>query len=85
MTLNSSNTMDGYRPMTAKQADPPAQLTQREQEIAKLFAQGLTHKAIAEQLFISPKTARNHLTHIYRKLGVSNKIELLHKLAQTHH
>ena len=82
MTLTSSNTMDGYRLMTAQRPVSLTQLTRREQEIAQLFAQGLTHKAIATQLFISPKTARNHLAQIYCKLGVSNKIELPLKLAE---
>ena len=73
--------MDDLCLMIASRPGPLAQLSQREQEIAHLFAQGLTHKAIAEQLFISPATVRNHLAHVYRKLGVSNKTELLKQLA----
>lgn len=51
-------------------------LTTRENEIARAYANGETYHQIAGRLFIAPSTVRTHLTTIYRKLGVSSKIEL---------
>ncbi|ABO49461.1 response regulator receiver protein [Desulforamulus reducens MI-1] len=51
------------------------QLTNREFELLKLIAKGISNKAIAKQLFISEKTVKNHLTSIYSKLGVTNRTE----------
>ena len=39
----------------------------------RLVARGMSHKQIATQLVISPKTARNHIEHIYTKIGVTNR------------
>jgi DNA-binding CsgD family transcriptional regulator len=41
--------------------------------VLKLMALGLTYSEIAERLVISRKTARNHVEHIYAKIGVSNR------------
>jgi HD-GYP domain-containing protein (c-di-GMP phosphodiesterase class II) len=54
----------------------PAGLTAREVEIVRLLVRGLTAKAIAGQLVISPKTASSHIEHIYLKTGVSNRAQL---------
>jgi len=54
----------------------PAALTAREVEIVRLLVRGLTAKAIAGQLVISPKTASSHIEHIYTKTGVSNRAQL---------
>jgi DNA-binding NarL/FixJ family response regulator len=51
-------------------------LTKRELEVTRLIATGLVNKNIAERLFISEKTVRNHLTVIYSKIGVQNRLEL---------
>jgi DNA-binding CsgD family transcriptional regulator len=56
-------------------------LSQRELEIARRFASGLTHKELARELGLSPSTVRNHLSSIYPKLGVGNKAELATLLA----
>jgi DNA-binding NarL/FixJ family response regulator len=42
-------------------------------EVLKLVACGYSNKEIAERLVISDKTARNHVDHIYTKIGVSNR------------
>lgn len=55
-------------------------LTAREIEIVFLLVQGVTYKAIGENLFIAEKTVDNHVQRIYEKTGVKNKIALLHKL-----
>jgi DNA-binding NarL/FixJ family response regulator len=50
-------------------------LTQRESEILKLLVEGLNYTMIAEKLFISLDTVRNHIRHIYEKLQVHSKAE----------
>jgi HD-GYP domain-containing protein (c-di-GMP phosphodiesterase class II) len=50
-----------------------AGLTAREVEVLRLLAQGLSTKEIAEQLVMSPKTAGNHIEHIYTKIDASNR------------
>jgi HD-GYP domain-containing protein (c-di-GMP phosphodiesterase class II) len=51
----------------------PAGLTAREVEVLRLLAVGLKPSEIAERLVISRKTARNHIEHIYTKIGASNR------------
>jgi two-component system, NarL family, nitrate/nitrite response regulator NarL len=51
-------------------------LTEREEEIVRLVAEAAGNKEIAELLGISEKTVKNHLTHIFDKLGVSGRLEL---------
>ena len=51
----------------------PAGLTRREVEVLRLIAEGRATREIAEQLFISSKTADNHIQHIYTKLAVTNR------------
>lgn len=51
-------------------------LTQREREIARHTAEGLSHKDIARLLDLSPATVRNHLSSACRRLGVRNKAQL---------
>lgn len=57
-------------------------LSQREQQVARHFSSGRTHKEIARTLNLSPATVRNHLTTTYEKLGVANKAELVHLLRE---
>lgn len=51
-------------------------LSRRELEIARHFADGLTNKEIAQEAGLAPATVRNHLSSIYLKLGVDNKAGL---------
>lgn len=51
------------------------ELSQRELEVLRLVADGLTNKAIADRLFISEKTARNHVTNCLFKLGARDRTE----------
>ena len=55
-------------------------LSARECEVAELYVEGLSYKEIARDLDISPATVRTHLNTIYRKLEVTSRIELLHRL-----
>lgn len=53
-----------------------AVLSTREREIVGLIAQGFKNKDMAERLFISEQTVKNHLHNIFDKLGVSDRLEL---------
>jgi DNA-binding CsgD family transcriptional regulator len=57
-------------------------LSKREEQIATLFAEGVNYKALAKVTGISPNTVRCHLREIYRKLGISNKTDLVRKMAE---
>jgi len=52
-------------------------LTSREAEIVRLVIEGKDGKRITEELFISNHTVKNHLHHVYQKLGVKNRIQLV--------
>jgi len=52
-------------------------LTQREREVVALIAEGLKNRQIGERLFISETTVTHHLSSIYSKLGVSDRLELV--------
>ncbi len=54
---------------------PGDELTEREREVLALIARGYTNKQIAETLVVSEKTARNHVSHILEKLGLSRRSE----------
>ena len=51
----------------------PDGLTEREVEVLRLLARGLSNKEIGTKLHISPRTAGNHIAHIYEKTGVSTR------------
>jgi DNA-binding CsgD family transcriptional regulator len=53
---------------------PPAPLSQREVEVLRLVARGLSNREMAEVLVISPKTVGHHVQHIYDKLGISTRV-----------
>ncbi len=56
-------------------ADPAAGLTERETEILRYVAKGLTAKQIAERLTLSHRTVENHVQATFRKLQVANRVE----------
>jgi HD-GYP domain-containing protein (c-di-GMP phosphodiesterase class II)/DNA-binding CsgD family transcriptional regulator len=51
----------------------PADLTDREVEVLRLIARGLSNREVAQQLFIAPKTVGRHVENLYRKIGVSSR------------
>ena len=58
----------------ARRREWPAGLTAREVDVLRLLARGLSSKQIAAQLVITPKTARNHIEHIYTKIDASSRV-----------
>lgn len=64
-------------------ADAGNPLTEREQEVARLVAEGKTNSEIAALLFLSVKTVETHLRSIFRKLGVSSRVHLARRLGST--
>ncbi|WP_232074594.1 helix-turn-helix transcriptional regulator [Phytohabitans suffuscus] len=65
----------GLRVSSRSAPDEPELLTVREQEVLRLVAEGLSNRRIAEQLYISPKTASVHVSRIIAKLAVANRVE----------
>lgn len=51
-------------------------ITKREAEVIQLICEGKTNKEIAEKLFITPVTVRDHCSNIYKKAGVKNRTQL---------
>jgi two-component system response regulator DesR len=56
-----------------------ANLTEREREVLDLVAQGATNREIAEQLFLSPHTVKEHTSSLYRKLKARNRAEAVQR------
>ncbi|HEX4530667.1 MAG TPA: HD domain-containing phosphohydrolase [Acidimicrobiia bacterium] len=61
----------GHR--VGRRRDGPAGLTAREVEVLRLLARGMSNKQIAAELVITPKTAGNHVEHIYTKIGATSR------------
>jgi len=51
-------------------------LTMSELTVARLVAEGLTNREVAERLFVSPHTVNSHLRHVFSKLGINSRVEL---------
>lgn len=62
---------------SALQSPALARLTPRERHILDQLVQGLDNRSIADQLCLSEKTVRNHLTQIYNKLGVTSRAQAI--------
>jgi DNA-binding NarL/FixJ family response regulator len=63
------------RPSAGPCESPFAGLSERELEILRLIAAGRANKEIARLLVISERTARTHVSHILRKLGLSSRTQ----------
>jgi DNA-binding NarL/FixJ family response regulator len=48
-------------------------LSEREIEVLRLVAEGLSNREIGNRLFVSPRTAEHHVQHIYAKIGASSR------------
>jgi two-component system, NarL family, response regulator DegU len=58
-----------------KSEDMITSLTKREYEVLILIAEGLNNRAIAERLFISEKTVKNHISNIFKKIEVNDRVQ----------
>ena len=85
MWLDRSTTAEVVRQFASKNDVPKriagreresSSLSTREREIVALVAQGFKNKEMAEKMFISEQTVKNHLHNIFDKLGVSDRLEL---------
>jgi ATP/maltotriose-dependent transcriptional regulator MalT len=87
LNLESQPVLQNVVPATQPEALPSStqvkrlqlteKLTEREQEILELIAQGLSNTQIGEQLVLSPKTVKNHITHIFSKMQVNTRAEAI--------
>jgi predicted ATPase/class 3 adenylate cyclase/DNA-binding CsgD family transcriptional regulator len=59
-----------------------ASLTPTERDVVRLVSEGLGNKDIATRLFVSPRTVQTHLTHVYTKLGLSSRVQLVQEAAR---
>lgn len=69
-------TFQGSAEASAGGQDDARQLTETERRVAHLAVLGYTNREIAEKLFVTPSTVEQHLTRIYRKLGIKRRKDL---------
>lgn len=73
----------GFYACAAEARSTLDQLTRAERVVAMRYAEGLSHKEIARQLDISDNTVKTHLAHVFDKLGIHRKAELILRLMAT--
>jgi predicted ATPase/class 3 adenylate cyclase/DNA-binding CsgD family transcriptional regulator len=59
-----------------------AALTPTEHDVVRLVSEGLANKDIASRLFVSPRTVETHITHIYTKLAIKSRVQLVQEAAR---
>jgi DNA-binding NarL/FixJ family response regulator len=69
----------GMTMFAPKSDQPEPLLTEREREVLELIAAGSTNKEIAEELFLSPHTVKEHTSALYRKLRARNRAEAVQR------
>jgi DNA-binding CsgD family transcriptional regulator len=57
-------------------------LTPAEHDVVRLVCEGLGNKEVATRLFVSPRTVQAHLAHVYTKLGINSRVELVQEAAR---
>ena len=60
-------------------------ISKREREIMALVVEGKSNKEIEDQLFISVNTVKNHIYHLYQKLGINSRSQLMHLVLRNNH
>jgi len=69
--------------------EPPtsswAAMTPAELAVARLVAEGLTNREVADRLYVSPHTVNSHLRHIFAKVDISSRVELARLVAEHEH
>ena len=63
--------------LSARPARQLPELSNREREVVELVVEGLKNKEVAERLGISEKTVKTHLTHVYQRLGVATRGDMI--------
>jgi DNA-binding CsgD family transcriptional regulator len=63
-------------------ADGWESLTPAERDVVALVTDGLTNAETATRLFVSPRTVQTHLTHVYTKLGLTSRVQLVQEAAR---
>ena len=69
----------GMTVFSPRSEQPSTPLSEREREVLTHMASGATNKEIAERLFLSPHTVKEHTSALYRKLGVRNRAEAVQR------
>ncbi|HEY1276538.1 MAG TPA: response regulator transcription factor [Thermoleophilaceae bacterium] len=69
----------GMTVFAPRSEQPAAPLSEREREVLTLMASGATNKEIAERLYLSPHTVKEHTSALYRKLKVRNRAEAVRR------
>jgi two-component system NarL family response regulator len=70
--------VDAHRkPAETPADDSLAELTQREREIVRLIVEGASNKEVASSLNISERTVKGHLSNVFQKLGVTDRLKLM--------
>jgi DNA-binding CsgD family transcriptional regulator len=76
----------GYTERGHRQRKRPASgwasLTPAERDVVRLVSEGLANNDIATRLFVSPRTVQTHLTHVYTKLGLTSRLQLVQEAAR---
>jgi DNA-binding CsgD family transcriptional regulator len=67
---------------TARRPGEPAALTRREHQVAALVCEGLTNRQIASRLFVTDKTVEMHLSRVFAKLNVANRVGVVRAFQQ---
>jgi DNA-binding CsgD family transcriptional regulator len=57
-------------------------LTPTERDVVRLVSEGLGNNDIAARLFVSPRTVQTHLTHVYTKLSLTSRVQLVQEAAR---
>jgi two-component system response regulator DegU len=71
----ASKLFSRFRELASGRNTGSEELSEREKEVVKLIAQGLSNNEIADKLYISNKTVKTHVAHILEKFGASNRTE----------
>jgi DNA-binding NarL/FixJ family response regulator len=80
--VQAAGVLDGLGSVPALETHPKvAELTTRQWDIVTRLVKGESAQTIARELFLSPSTVRNHLSAIYRKLGIHSQVELVRMFA----
>ncbi|MGH9273477.1 MAG: helix-turn-helix domain-containing protein [Acidimicrobiales bacterium] len=75
--LRSRGVRSGQRGSRGRPATGWAALTPTECRVVELLCSGLTNRQVGERLFTSTRTVDTHVTHVFRKLGISSRVELV--------